>query len=250
MNYTAITLGCFFLLIAYFIYTFYFMSKLLVNQPINLNVSSPLEYAVKLMQNPASKRYYYECWLNIDTNEPISETHAIFYRGNGQSNSGILPNNFVLTLTGSSLDLYINNGSVDSNGIFTPLIIGDVSIPGYNITTTFPFQKWTQVVVSVDGPMVDTYLDGKLINTYQINNGPNSSMYVPDNTTSIKAGNAFTYGQMKLFTYYPDAINPQAVWNKYASATSFSGLTQYFGAYNVDMSLLRNNTSVYEISLF
>jgi hypothetical protein len=144
---------------------------------------------------------------------------------------------------GSSLDLYINNGTVDTYGRFTP------SSPssGKNITTTFPFQKWTQVVISVDGPMVDTYLDGKLVNTYNI---PGTEMYNPDNSSSIKAGNAFTYGQMKLFTYYPDAINPQAVWNKYASNSSFSGLGQYFGAYNVDMSLLRNNETVYDISLF
>lgn len=229
MDYSTIILIIIFCIIVYFMYTYLVFTSIIINKPVDLKISSGgrLSYVATKMKTPDSTRYYYETWLWIDNNFPVDTDNVIFNRGNY----------LVFVLNGSKLSLY-NDGSVDANtGIYTK---GNERIV---YTTSFPFQKWVQIVLSVDGMVCDAYLDGKLIKT-TTNWRP-----LTDKDTAITAGNIYTIGQMNNFNYWPNTIDPQTVWNKYIQGNGQYGFTKYFQQYKVDFSLSQGNDKLYNFSI-
>lgn len=102
------------------------------------------------------------------------------------------------------------------------------------MVANIPIQKWVNLVVSVYGRSMDLYIDGKLVRTCllpgtaQINN--NANLYV-----TPKGG---FDGWTSKIQYYPNALNPQEVWNIYAAGYS-TGLSM-FGTYQVQVSVMEN----------
>ena len=101
-----------------------------------------------------------------------------------------------------------------------------------------PIQKWTNVTISVYGQSLDIYLDGKLVQTKPLSNiayiDPNASVYITPN-------GGFS-GWTSKFAYYPNALNPQEVWDIYSAGYGSSWLSNLFGKYNVKISFLENGT--------
>ena len=102
------------------------------------------------------------------------------------------------------------------------------------MVANIPIQKWVNLVVSVYGRSMDIYIDGKLVRTCllpgvaSVNN--NANVYV-----TPSGGFA---GWTSKIQYYPNALNPQEIWNIYTAGYS-SGLS-LFGAYQVKISLKEN----------
>jgi hypothetical protein len=245
MDYGTITLAFIALLVLYIIYTFFFMSSHLIGNPVDLKLATganELTYESTKLKNPGSTRYYYEAWLYIDTN-PVGTNNVLFHRGK-----------FFLALNGSSLRIYtqVADGSAlgdigasasDDYGANVYSIAS--SKPLVTITDTFPFQKWVQVVVSVDGNSVDIYLEGQLVQTISANFGNSAELKAGD----LGACNGVTVGKLKDFVYKPTVISPQEVYNSYMSKNSLAGLGGFFSKYGIDMSLLKNNENLFEINL-
>lgn len=237
MDYTTIIFIIIIVLVIYAIYTYLFMSSIIINKPIDLKSpsGSRLSYAAARMKTPNSTRYYYECWVFVESNFPTDSSNVIFNRGNYLS----------LVLTGSTLSLYTNGSVNNATGIY------DISKPSggapgaeiAKITTSFPFQKWVQIIISVDGNLVDIYLDGKLIKTFT---GANIAT---DSTTDITVGNKFTVGKLNQFSYWPNTMDPQTAWNKYIQGNGQYGFGNYFNKFKVDMALSRNNEQLFNFSL-
>ena len=228
MDYSTIILIIIFCITVYFIYTYLVFTSIIINKPVDLKVSagSRLSYDATKMKTPGSTRYYYETWIWIDSNFPVDTSNVIFNRDNY----------LVFVLKGSKLSLF-SGGAVDAKGIYTT---GDERIV---YTTSFPFQKWVQIVLSVDGSVCDAYLDGKLIKT--------TTNWTPttDSTKNITAGNIYTIGQINNFNYWPNTIDPQTVWNKYIQGNGQYGFTKYFQQYKVDFSLSQGNDQLYNFSI-
>jgi len=192
-------------------------------------------YAADKMKSPGSLRYHYECWFFIDSNQPQGEEHALIYR----------KPTFALTLNGTILSVFCNPASEPSTrGLFTPSTVTPATETKITLTHAFPFQKWTQFVMNVDGSTVDLYLDGKLVSSKTLT----SPMSVVK-TEPVCAGNDWTKGKLKMFSYFPRNIDPQTVWNNYAKQMGMAGISDFFGAYKIDMSLLRNNEKEYTFGL-
>ena len=152
-----------------------------------------------LLDNPGSSRYYYAGWFFINSNQKIEQENILFNRDN----------NFVVTLKSSTLNLYVNgeNGAVNTNGVFvfdptkaTKLI----SVPD------FPFQRWAQLVINVDGMSVDLYIDGKFVQSATHSKTINSV-----DTNDISYGNKFIIAKVARFKRPAENINPQGVWNEF-----------------------------------
>ena len=104
--------------------------------------------------------------------------------------------------------------------------------------TNVPIQKWTNVTISVYGRSLDIYLDGKLVQTTPL---AGTAQVDPDASVYITPNGGFS-GWTSKFAYYPNALNPQEVWDIYSAGYGSSWLSNLFGKYNVKISFLENGT--------
>ena len=100
----------------------------------------------------------------------------------------------------------------------------------------FPIQKWVNFTISVYGKSLDVYIDGKLTSTKLLNGIASVN---PSNSVSIASSGGFA-GWTSKFSYYPNALNPQDVWNIYQAGYGASWFSNLFGKYNVKVSVLDN----------
>ncbi len=229
MNYTRIILALVVILLIYITYTFFFINSQLITNPISLNNASMLRYEESKLKNPRALRYNYEAWIYIDRNEPQGVNNIIFNRGSSM----------IVILNGSSLLLF-KDGTIYPDGTYEGTEANFIA----SITDAFPFQKWTQLVISVDGNIVDVYLDGKMIISH-----PGAKVPIVPKDTPITAGNINTRGSLQKFRYTPNIATPQTVWTSFMKENSLAGLGGFFGSYNIDMSLLKDNEQLFDINI-
>jgi len=202
-----------------------------------LSPLNPIQtFGPSTLDNPNSVRYYYEAWLYIDANTPPDKYNVIFNRGT----------NFMLTLKGSNLSVFSSdNGasgiSYSASGQLTPPQTGftDASCV-ITIMPDFPFQKWTHLVIAVDGANMDVYIDGKFVkSTDKFTNVPG--------TSGLTVGNAYTQGKITRFRRITAPINPQGVWANYMQG---NGQGMSLTPYHLNVQVLKDNRTQNDIRLF
>ena len=199
----------------------YLTSDYLVQNSASLNVSTTNKntFDPSSFDSPGSSRYYYEGWFFITGNQNANAENILFNR----------EKDFVVTLNGSTLNLYVNANSGEkspentfkANGL-SPLI----SVP------QFPFQKWAHLVINVDAMSVDLYIDGKFVQNKISPTTINSTA-----TTAITYGNKYTIGHLAQFRRPAENINPQGVWNHYLRG---SGQSQSLTDYHLNAVVTKN----------
>jgi hypothetical protein len=113
------------------------------------------------------------------------------------------------------------------------------------MVSNIPIQKWVNLTLSVYGRTMDLYIDGKLVRTCllpgiaNINN--NADIYV-----TPKGG---FNGWTSNLQYYPNSLNPQEAWNIYAKGYGGGMLSNLFGSYQVEVSLIQNGTTQSSVTI-
>ena len=188
------------------------------------NKESILSFDTTKFDSPGSSRYYYEAWIFIDSNFPADSNNVIWNRGT----------DFVLTLNGTKLTIYVNGKDTanynTTNGVFTYTNVSD-RVKLMEITAAFPFQKWTYLVINVDGLNVDAYIDGKLVKSVQ------SKVVLATGSAALTVGNKFTQGRIAKLRRPNSSINPQNVWNRYMLG---NGENTSLSPYHINVQLLKN----------
>ena len=111
--------------------------------------------------------------------------------------------------------------------------------------SNIPIQKWVNLIISVYGRTMDLYIDGKLVRTCllpgvaSVNN--NANIYV-----TPKGG---FDGWTSKIEYYPDSLNPQDAWNIYIKGYSGNFLSNLFGSYQIEISLIENGTTQNSVTI-
>jgi hypothetical protein len=110
-----------------------------------------------------------------------------------------------------------------------------------NITTclieNIPIQKWVNVIISLYGRTLDTYLDGKLVRTCVIPGVPKV-----DNNASILVSPAGGFsGWTTTFKYWANASNPQEAYNIYKDGFGGSILANAYNKYRFRFSMIKDN---------
>ena len=99
------------------------------------------------------------------------------------------------------------------------------------------------LTVTLNGKIVDVYIDGKLVKTCLLpgvaNVNNNSDVYV----TPLGGFNGWT----SKFEYFPNSLNPQEVWNIYTKG--YSSPLSLFGAYQVEISLVKNGNTQSSVTI-
>ena len=103
-----------------------------------------------------------------------------------------------------------------------------------------PIQKWTNIVISLYGSTLDTYLNGKLVRTCVLPGVPKV-----DNNADIfvTPGGGFS-GWTTSFKYWSDASNPQEVYNIYKAGFGGSILGNLFNKYRLKFAVVKDNKEV------
>jgi hypothetical protein len=180
-------------LVLYLVYYVGFSAQTL----IDLNKSNST-IANSDITNPTSSSFTYGMWVYV--NNWSSGVKEII---KAQITNGATKFRIYLDATSPTLktDIY----TTDSK---TP-------IKTVTITNNFPVQRWVYIVISVEGSIVDCYLDGKLVKSQQLNYLPNMS-----GAYSIAYGTFDAY--LTKFSRIATPSDPQTVWNNYMAGNGFS----------------------------
>ena len=229
MSVTTILLGVLVVVVLYILYRYFMTRSTSLATQANLNNSSIPTIAVT--DSPKTMRYAIGYWIYI----------------NSWSNTG--SNKPIVSRTGQ-FSIYLDK--------ITPTLYVDISqncaaasaTPPIAITTDFPMQKWTHVVVNADGKFIDLYLDGKMIKSVKLACDP---VTPPEGGSSgvpiVLGGVTGTDVIVSTLKRWSTPMSPQDVWNDYLSGAGNSWKNM-FSAYGVGVSLYRDNVEQSMFRLF
>ena len=100
-----------------------------------------------------------------------------------------------------------------------------------------PLQRWTNIIITLNGRSMDLYLNGKLTRTCLLKDVPKI------NTTSdlLLTPNGGFSGYTTNFKYWSDTINPQQAWNIYKSGPGGNIFSNFLGNYQIQLNFLNGN---------
>ena len=190
-----------------------------------------------------STNFAYSIWFYVnDWNYRYGEPKVIFGRMGSKSTSS---NGSIPGVSGLDpcpavvLDPVENNVSISLGcypGAEQQPTTGNTVVHTCSVANV-PIQKWVNLVLSVYGKTMDLYIDGKLVRTCllpgiaSVNN--NADIYITPN-------GGFN-GWTSRLQYYPNALNPQEVWNIYKKG--YSNKLSMFNNYQIQVSVMQNGNT-------
>jgi hypothetical protein len=164
-----------------------------------------------------------------------------------------------------------------TNEIIVTLKTGPTTYESKQTLTNVPFQRWTHLAFSVSGQTLDSYMNGKLVNTQMISGSmqkPNANDSITLGGNNIKPDTACSasgydtqakngcspYGDasntnpgfsgwVKNFQYWPSSTDPQTIWNTYHKASGSDMFGNFFGNYGLSVSLTNNGVAQNTLSI-
>lgn len=222
MNFLVIFLAIIVIILLYFLYVYYYDTSSKLSANVDLK-KPPANITTDTLINPTSTRYSYSLWIYVNTWSSTSQKYIIS-RKNGTDDDFSLK----LDTTSPKLICTLKSANAAPN---TDLIV----------TTNFPIQKWTYVIISVDNQIVDLYLDGKLIVSTKLQNQP----VVPNGPIVFgDSSNPDIYLADLIRLAKP--MDPQTAWSNYLNGNGYASSTKY----NINLSLLQDNTELKKYSIF
>lgn len=177
--------------------------------------------------------YTYSLWFYVkDWNHNFGNKKQIFARYNNVNNTNFPVPEVYLAPS-------VNNLIVDMN--CAPNMGSDINTS--NITScaiqNIPLQRWTHLLVSLNGRALDIYLDGKLVKTCVLNGVPN----IASSPMSLCKDGGFS-GYIAKFKHYNKSMNPTEAYNIYKEGISGNPLFDALNKYSLKMSVIENNREV------
>lgn len=226
MNYLATVLVVVIGILIYYLY--YFVT--------NNELTSGLQSLDKLttvdsnkLKNPNSYTYSYQCWLYISS--PPNQEKQLYSRksADGKDNSV-----FEVTLVGQDLILKAGSGSSAPVKVMT-------------ITSDFPIQKWTHLVINVYNlKTFEAYINGKLAKTVQSQNVPKPV----SNRTNLNIGGSGPIGYVTKFTRTETTLDAKTVWEAYLSGNGLNNLFSSIIPYGLNLSISKGEELQRSITIF
>ena len=141
------------------------------------------------------------------------------------------------------LDPYENQLNIDVQLNSTTTTPTPVTINVPNINT----QKWVNITCCFDDSHIDTYINGKLVNTYI----PTNTLYYPTITDgsdklnfNILPNKQGFSGFISNTSYYDYFVSPQDAWNIYQKGYSSNMLGNYLNKYNASFTFYKDQNQV------
>jgi len=213
MNWIIIILAVILVIILWYVYTIY-NSTPTVASNIDLSTTQ-LAITGDQIKGGTSATYAIGCWLYVK-NMPSAPVDIFNYVVDSAVTSK--QNIFALKL-GTTPTLTTTVATGTSTDKPTSVVI----------TSNLPIQTWVHVVVSVSSTYIDTYLNGKLVQSTPFNNPFTSTSYPVDN----KNGPTFVSNTCPVIitglSRWNAPLDPQTVWSYYAQGNG-NAMQQMLGS--------------------
>ena len=172
-------------------------------QPSNKNFMPNGESGSTNIQNV---RYTYSVWIFVNNLGVKNKDQTLFTFGNSD-------------LSKKYFRLYLD--STDTAQLNVDILFTNNKI--IPINNSFPLQKWTNIIVSVDTNFVDIYQDGKLSFSSAINKPQGDKIVVPDTNSGIFFGSSAVTPDIPLkqditlgnIMRWPNPIDPDTAYSVY-----------------------------------
>lgn len=230
MNWTLVILGVILLVVIYILYKVIKEKGKTVAAKINLTTSNDVMAMSKLV-TPNSSRYYLMTWILVE--HKASQPDTMFKIQNSD---------------GSTIKLSINLDAT-STLKYTIKNDGDSNSTEHTIMENFPLQKWVCVVLSIDGDVVDIYIDGKMTRSQKLATMPaapnkdDQLVYqrLPDNTSVI---------YLAKFEREAKPMDPALAWNKYMEGHGGNYFSKLLSNYGASFTVTKDDLDVRTFNLF
>jgi hypothetical protein len=225
MTPVVIVLGVLLVIVTYLTF-FVFTGTQSLSAKVDLGgVQTPI--LASTLSNPGSVRYSFELWVYVYQFEAGGK--YLFYRTG--------------TKVPANKNIGLKLGATDPSLILEYTTAAAGAQKSLVISSNFPIQTWTHVIISVDNNYIDSYINGKLVKSIQ------DTLEAPSINSSI------TYGIVKAYlakfnrTTYP--IDPQSAWTNYTSGNGISGSTSsLMGNYGASITFNKDAAEFSKLTLF
>ena len=244
-NLKSILLGAIVVVVLYLVYANVFRD----NTTKNLNSGGNAKNAVtiqstKLSGNSSSVDFSFSIWIYINSWEyRYGDEKVIFKRLTKEANpndnnpTGVSPQ---LSLAATTNDLSITMGVFDPTGTKAAPSAADNWVI-HNI----PIQKWCNIIVSTNNKAVDTYIDGKLVNTHVLDGVPKMDK---EGNIYLTPDGGFS-GEHSKFRYMARGVNPREAYEIYREGPGSNWLSDLLGQYKLKLAFMKNNEEINSFSI-
>lgn len=223
MNFQTILLGVIVIIILYLVWKYVFSDT--TNQSLSMGGSAKTRHLIKantLPGNPASVDFTFSVWIYVDNWQyKYSKPKVIFRRSNG---SNLSPS---VSLAPSTNDLDLSLTTVSGN------------VDNWSVQN-IPIQKWCNIIIATNNRTVDTYIDGKLVNTHVLSGVPKMDKNADIELTPEKGFS----GATSKFRYFSRTISPREAYEIYREGPGGNALTDLFNKYKLKMSFMKDNEEI------
>jgi len=181
----------------------------------------------KLKNSGNTTDYTYSLWFYVDDWNYKFGQDKILWRRTDDSDQ---PSPSV-TLGGMENDITIHMGCYPTKDTTSQPNVHTCKI------NNFPIQKWVNLVISLQGEILDVYVDGKLHKTCVLDGVPKSSSGSDVHLTPNGGFSGFTSN----FQYWDKGSNPQEAYNIYRNGYGGGILGNAFNKYKLRVQFLNDN---------
>jgi hypothetical protein len=229
MNWTLVILGVILLVVIYILYKVIKEKGKTVAAKLNLTTTNDVMAMSKLV-TPNSSRYYLMTWILVESKASQPDTMFKIQNSDGSTVKLSIKLDTTSKLTYAILD----NGSNTTT---------------HTIMENFPLQKWVCVVLSIDGDVVDIYIDGKMTRSQKLAAMPKAPtkddqlVYerLPDNTSVI---------YLAKFEREAKPMDPALAWNKYMEGHGGSYFSKLLSNYGASFTITKDDLDVRTFNMF
>lgn len=232
MNFKKILLGVIVIIILYLVYVFVFSdsTKQLLYSGGNAKNAVTVK-ATKFPSNKASVDYTFSIWVYVNSWNYRYGSSKVIYQRSDANNTIFAPK---VSLGQSTNKLEISMTSYPDSGKTNTPIPNDWEI------NNIPIQKWCNIIISTNNRAVDTYIDGKLVNTNVLKGVPMtnksySAFLCPDGGFA---------GEISKFKYFARTISPREAYEIYREGPGGNWLSDLMNQYKLKLSFLKDNEEI------
>ena len=234
MNFKKILLGVIIVIILYLIYTYVFKDSTSNTLYSGGNAKNQVKIeASSLPGNKASVNFTYSIWIYVDNWQYRYGANKVIY--SRKAGNVVSPE---VALGAATNDLLINMSTMDATG-------GGVTSTPWTISN-IPIQKWCNIIISTNNRAIDTYVDGKLVNTHVLAGvlstiGAAPVMVSPQQDNGELGGFS---GQTSKFRYIARTVSPREAYEIYREGPGGNWLSDLLNQYKMKLSFLKGNEEI------
>ena len=231
MDFKRILLGVIVVIILYLVYIYVFKDGTSSTLYSGGNAKNGVTIkATKLPGNKAAADYTYSIWIYINSWQYRYGYQKVIYRRKGKGGATVCPE---VSLGAATNDLAITMAIMDKSG-------GGI-VQGKSWTVNnIPIQKWCNIIVTTNGRSVDTYIDGKLVNTHVLSGVP----AIAENAPVMLTPDGGFSGETSKFRYIARTISPREAYEIYREGPGGNWLSDLLNQYKLKLSFLKDNEEI------